>query len=209
MKTFFAPRSWHYSFGFDTDIDFCFWVLERDGLRVPPFYRHSDGDGSLRAAGLDAASWRAWLERVIVAGDERKEIVKSALKQKVDFAGLRKLEPAALWDGVPSVGKVLAQLAEEFDEKFDERAAVKIELVLRHNASERQLWRDLAPYRRTLPPVQIAAVGYPGPVQAAVEPKTIILAVGNWQPTPSELSAAILGGMKTLAESQKLIVDGQ
>jgi hypothetical protein len=34
-------------------------------LRIPPFDQHSDGDGSLRAAGLTAASWQAWLAALL------------------------------------------------------------------------------------------------------------------------------------------------
>jgi hypothetical protein len=198
MRTLFSPRSWHYGFGFDCDADFCFWVLERDGLRVPPFDRHPDGDGTLRAAGLDVASWRAWLERNIAASDEQYEIVKAGLKQQVDFNRLRELKPAALWDGAPDVGRRLMILADEYEEISNERASSKVELARTHAQCDAQLWMDLAPYRRTLPPVQIVTVGYPGPVQAIVAPKTILLAVGNWAPTPSELASAILEGMQAL-----------
>jgi hypothetical protein len=204
MKTLsklFSGRSWHYSFGFRPDLDFCFWVLERDGLQVPPFDRHPDGDGSLRAAGLDAALWWVWIERTLAAHEDRREYLKAVARQEVDREPPRSLGPAALWNGAPAVGQRLMALAEEFDEISNERAAIKLGLVETHNACDAQLWRDLAPYRRTLPPVQIAAIGYPGPVPAVVPPDTILLAVGNWAPTPAELTAAILDGMQALAKS--------
>src|SRR5437764_494196 len=53
---------------------FCVWVLRRDGLLVPPFDRHQDGDGALRAAGLTAEDWSAWFAAVVgeVAGRDRE-----------------------------------------------------------------------------------------------------------------------------------------
>jgi hypothetical protein len=204
LSSLFSSQSWHYSFGFHANLDFCFWVLERDGLRVPPFDRHPDGDGALRAAGLNAPSWWAWLERAIAAREERREFLKAIARHQAPPKRQYELETAALWNGAPGVGRRLMLLAEEFDEVSNERAAVKLELVSNHARSDTQLWKDLAPYRRTLPPVQIAAVGYPGPLQAPVPPATILLAVGNWHPTPFALAAAILEGMQALARSSQL-----
>jgi hypothetical protein len=60
-----SSNPWSYSQGFNMFVDFCVWVLEADGVHVPPFDQHSDGDGTLRAAGLDAEGWRIWLARVV------------------------------------------------------------------------------------------------------------------------------------------------
>jgi hypothetical protein len=54
-------------------VDFCVWVLEVDGLHVPPFDRHQNGSGALRSAGLDAGNWQRWLGAV--ASDERAGIM--------------------------------------------------------------------------------------------------------------------------------------
>ena len=45
------------SLGMGSAIDFCVWVLEKDGLRVAPFDQHPDGDGSLRSRGMTAEAW--------------------------------------------------------------------------------------------------------------------------------------------------------
>ena len=42
-------------------VTFAVWTLLDDGLRVEPFVEHAEGNGSLRAAGLDADTWHAWL----------------------------------------------------------------------------------------------------------------------------------------------------
>lgn len=63
---------WFFDDHFDLMVDFCFWVLEADGLHVAPFEHHRGGDGTLQAAGLDAASWRGWMHEVVRAKSQRK-----------------------------------------------------------------------------------------------------------------------------------------
>lgn len=53
-------------------IDFCIWALEKDGLRVPPFDQHPDGDRSLRSSGLSAEAWKFWLTRTALLIDQRR-----------------------------------------------------------------------------------------------------------------------------------------
>jgi hypothetical protein len=65
-----TENPWFCSTTTDRDVDFCIWVLEADGLHVPPFEYHAGGDGSLRAAGLDGESWRAWVEGMIRLKDQ-------------------------------------------------------------------------------------------------------------------------------------------
>ena len=60
---------WFWSEDVDVAVDFCVRALRHDGLRVPPFDRHPDGDGSRRALGLDPGGWRRWLDAVLVARD--------------------------------------------------------------------------------------------------------------------------------------------
>lgn len=65
MRLLHSRNSWHYRQGSHPTINFCLWVLQVDGLRVPPFDQHPDGDSSLRALGLTEDSWQAWFLRVL------------------------------------------------------------------------------------------------------------------------------------------------
>lgn len=56
---------------------FCVITLIRDGLRVPPFDRHPDGDGALRTLGLDATAWLAWVREVVVARRQLQGLFRS------------------------------------------------------------------------------------------------------------------------------------
>jgi hypothetical protein len=66
-----GDNPWLYDEMFDPMVDFCFWVLELDGLHVPPFEHHSGGDGALRAAGMTAQSWETWAQEVIRTHERR------------------------------------------------------------------------------------------------------------------------------------------
>lgn len=67
-----TEADWFCSYGLDLNIDFCFWILEVDGLHVPPFTHHAEGNGALRALGMDATSWLTWTQNVIQQHDQQK-----------------------------------------------------------------------------------------------------------------------------------------
>lgn len=65
MFTLQPEIPWRIDHGFNPDVDFCIWVLELDGLHVPPFNQHPEGNSELQTRGLDAESWRKWLATVV------------------------------------------------------------------------------------------------------------------------------------------------
>jgi len=65
------PENWVMHKAFSPDVDFCTWVLEVDGLQVPPFDKHQKGNGVLRARDMDAESWQFWIRRVVLLSDQR------------------------------------------------------------------------------------------------------------------------------------------
>jgi hypothetical protein len=60
-----TENPWFFAYGFNMFVDFCMWVLEVDGLQVPPFDQHPAGDRTLQAIGLDADGWRSWVNEVV------------------------------------------------------------------------------------------------------------------------------------------------
>jgi hypothetical protein len=88
------PWSWRETD--TTHISFPVWVLLQDGLRVPPFDRHPDAEGALRAAGLDAAGWRSWLDAMVALDVRVHDAVSAAHRLSPDdIAELRQaaMEP--------------------------------------------------------------------------------------------------------------------
>ncbi len=73
MQLLYSRNPWSLHYGPDPTINFCFWALLLDGLRVPPFDQHLGGDGSLRDLGLIEASWQAWFLRVIDSQQRKQD----------------------------------------------------------------------------------------------------------------------------------------
>lgn len=190
-----STKGWHYGTSFDGGVDFCLWALERDGLQVPPIDRHPDADGSLRAAGLDADAWLAWLRRTVAAMDERAEVLQ---RRPPDLDRLRALQPERLWQGSAAVARRLEQLDELYGQVFNRRKRTA-ELEFHPLAVNRRLWDALAPYRRATPPLQIALTAYPGPTRLAVPPATLILAAGGWYPSQDQIIEQVGAGTAELA----------
>ena len=71
-----SEHPWFYAYGCNLFVDFCIWVLEVDGLQVSPFDQHPAGDGTLRAAGLDAEGWRSWLNEVVNLQSQQTRAVR-------------------------------------------------------------------------------------------------------------------------------------
>ena len=188
--------SWHYSLGVDPDVDVCVWALERDGPKAAPFDRHPDGDGALRAVGLDEASWRTWFERVVAGIDERRALLEG---KQTDWELMRTLHPTALRTGAVAVGALLTELTESYGQVWDERKHQ--EMVLRDvlEQREQELRNELKPYRRQLPPMRVVQVGYPGPVRTVMPPATVVLGVGGWRPDSATHAAEIVAGAEELA----------
>jgi hypothetical protein len=57
--------------GFNTNVDFCVWVLEQDGLKVDPFVHHVGGNRALRKQGITETGWLEWFGRVLKTQDQR------------------------------------------------------------------------------------------------------------------------------------------
>jgi hypothetical protein len=75
MRLLYSRDDWSFAGGFrEPSLDFCLWILQVDGLRVPPFDQHPDGDRSLRTLGLTAEDWQSWFRRVIDPEQRERDI---------------------------------------------------------------------------------------------------------------------------------------
>jgi hypothetical protein len=95
MQLLHSRNPWSLRYGPDPTINFCFWVLLLDGLRVPPFDQHLDGDGSLRDLGLTEASWQAWFLRVIdpqQRKQDEEQLQQQSLAEYLKMSGEPDLE---------------------------------------------------------------------------------------------------------------------
>jgi hypothetical protein len=183
-------RPWHLSVGFRPFVDFCVWTLEVDGLHAGPFLQHLDGNGSLRAAGMDYIGWEAWFSAVVAALDAREK----SFRPRVAEPGLhgqrrQRLEalkwwnqsmPPRLWTGSPPVRDKLEDLWEAYVLVSPSRRRISPGDIERTRATRKWSW--VKPYRRGIPsPLQVYYVAYPAVVDYIERPSSVVLSL-----TPGE-----------------------
>ena len=182
------PLTW--SEAIELEIDFCVWVLLRDGLRVPPFDSHREGSGELRAAGLTAPDWRDWLERVVVA--------QGTLSQRVRTVGdlsrlapgdatnlarhLDRARPPNVWNGAETVGERLRSLWLEYEPEGEawRRQVIDAGGPVDLSPPERgRLWEAIDVERTAGRTLATYLVRYATPVVDALSPDVLVVSLGG------------------------------
>jgi hypothetical protein len=168
MRLLHSRNSWHYSQGSDSTVDFCLWVLQVDGLRVPPFDQHPDGDGSLRALGLTEDAWQNWFLRVldpVQSKQDREQLRQRHLAEYLKIAGIPDLEHLqqrhqaeqlkvstepplppppefhynlASWNGSTAIKDKLIELEKQFKQSAGQREQIIREVERALNREERK-----------------------------------------------------------------------
>jgi len=215
---------WFWSYGFESTIDFCVWALETDGLRVPPFDQHPDGNGELRSRGLTAAAWEEWFREVVRAvGDDE---ARRAFWRQVREEGQRTggpvhlpsppfMDPTASWQGAVEAGALLsewwrlppemARLPMEqwsgYPRVGNQRREVEHgNMDVRHDVTG-QLWRELKPYHRRMPRLRVHVVAYPTRVQYVAPPDAVVLGLSEPFTDPMAFREAVLGAAEAVAQA--------
>ena len=181
---------WRVEFGFNSMVDFCVWVLEREGLRLAPFDRHRAGDGPLRSMGMAPSLWQAWLDATVTQQIE-PEALRTAfghawpgtpltLQPDADPCVSRRFDPSALWPGQPALRPWLAELWRQ----YGPLALVRRAQVERLERSLIELWLQdaLAEFSSYLPSLHIHLVRYPHRVVYLAQPQSLVLGIddGHW-----------------------------
>lgn len=177
---------WTWSMDVERSVDFCVYALRRDGLRVAPFDQHPEGDGSLRANGLDAESWQAWLTSVLDAHGRLKAISSAGDLSQVERQQIKEAfdafsAPAGLCPGSSELRAQLEALWVEYEptglrweDSLTGGPTGRVSRFLTRPA--RQIWKGLLPYHERLATLQVYLVDYPAPAVLTVPPLTCVIA---------------------------------
>jgi hypothetical protein len=180
-----------WAFGTDSypPLWFCVRVLLHDGLRVPPFHQHPDGDGRLRALGLDATMWREWVDSVLqqhrVMGDFASALKPNepppsdAERQRIMTAARVLVRPGAFCPGSEELRSELDDLfvpLYQVGEDWKTRTITSMSDLLGSGQQYRELWNALTPFHDRLPNFEVFLVEYPAPAVMLVPPMTGIIA---------------------------------
>jgi hypothetical protein len=170
---------WLFHFDFSSLVDFCVWVLEWDGLHVPPFDHHAGGTGDLRAAGLTAAGWWKWFTSNVEGTDFQPE-----------FSSRINVPMIADWVEVlwPYYQHALS----------DQRRDLMRPFVMA--APFDGLWGRLQPYHARLDCLRIHIVAYGQHAECALPPHHVVLGVPTTGIDQPLFHAAVLRGAAHLVD---------
>lgn len=204
-----------FSVAFDAQIDFCFLVLEVDGLHVSPFDRHPEGDGSLRERGLDGPGWETWLDAVVHAQARLHAIENAPMfravqawergtlpaspgftedeRRMVQTLGSR--NPSSLWTGEPAVGTALGHLWNRYATLRPNAG-----MGLQRPIGTPEFQGAIEPYVQRLFQLDVVLVDYPGLVASAITPNTVVVGVRGATLPPEAYQDAIVQAAAQLVE---------
>lgn len=195
-----------YVFG-DIDADFGIWLLQKDGLRVPPFESHQVADSVLREKGLDAQEWQTWMHEMIRSKDRRlfnfkaqlflsaidlqqkqkkeaQETVADSewpdqlLREHTEAYTSRPFSPLDFWRGSAEIGISIEELWEQYIHLPNRGHWSAIQPDLNVFA----FWdfkSDLEPYYTRLDSLFLHLVSYPEPIDYPIPPFSGILSVAE------------------------------
>jgi hypothetical protein len=193
MHLLHSKDTWGFSEDFSREIDFCVWVLEVDGLHIPPFDQHPDGDGSLRALGLDGENWQSWMVRVADLQYQQHQALQRLPKNRppttLDWNGLLIPDargPAAVWTGNAALSERLATLWEQYQPLANEREKAYRKQSMKQQQLQHEqkinLWQDLKPYHARIPTLNLYMVHYVQPLNYLIPPITALMTFRDGQP---------------------------
>jgi len=198
--------------GISLPLDFAVHLLQRDGLRVPPFDQHSPGDRSLRGLGLDGPSWLGWLNAL---ARREKELNASATELVVpatasaarQFGAQLRLTREQPWTCFPGGAEIRASLAALWPGYVGEAVqwAETLARARQHDRvapeHERALQHAFQRFRG-LGPVSVFIVRYPSPAALAIPPETCLVGVGAAQDHGRTFVRQVEAGVRLLAAAQ-------
>lgn len=195
-----AEDQWQWHEGLSSLANVCVYALVRDGMRVPPFTQHPDGDNSLRRSGLTPMLWRRWLEAVL------KEMRRHELGQDAQMAPSRARPPqtpGSLCAGPIELGRAIDEMWLESLPAWNRwkaelttgRLGIRERLAPGHYERLREALR---PFHDIVPHLSIVLVEYPAPAIMPVPPTDVIVALPVDAPADS-YAAGVLESARRLA----------
>jgi hypothetical protein len=189
-------------------IDFAVQALLRDGMAVPPFDSHADGDGTLRAGGLTPEAWRAWVSALIDLNGSMGELATliggDMPAEELDRGrelGEQMMEP---WSVIEAPDEVRIRLRQMWNEYRAATRAWEQPLALGDRGVRRlggrmghSLWADLARLHDRLPTLTVFLVSYPTPAVMPVAPTTCVIAPAA---DPAAYAEQVRAGARRLAD---------
>jgi|GEM_PF-6915364 len=188
----------HSALSFDANlpVNFCIWILNYDGLQVPPFDRHIGGNGILRSQGLTSNDWLTWLQQVVQSHRNMKAIGSELVPSPNYF-------PDRFWQGEEKMREILARLWIQYATLPNIRPSFPT-LVSSPSWNQQNAWQmhqlviDIRRLRPQAPTLGIYFVDYPE-VEYLMPPNDAIIHLGDLQIRTPEFFARVMNIAQKLA----------
>lgn len=197
-----SSDQWHWSSDTFPPVAFCVRALVLDGLRVPPFNRHPDGDGRLRDLGLDAETWGEWLGAVLgqhATIDELARTPGTPASRGPMLAAAEVLRtPGSFCPGPVELQRRLDELFVDYGPSGEAWKRRMSDSPRLHGSGRQQraLWNGLVPFHDRLATLMVFIVEYVEPVMMPLPPNTCLIAPGA---DPEEFGRQVLAAASALA----------
>jgi hypothetical protein len=196
MFSIFRRRNtnqWYWQLRMDLPVDFAVWVLESDGLQVPPFNKHPEilGNKILRDLGFTADRWQIWLNHLV------GESVREHQRPTSDNT-----KPGDFFRGINKKWQTkLNELWGLYLPISNSRRYVEyvISMQIPQKSSEGHiLLNTLNEVRGNLPPLQVTLNAYPAKIELPVAPSTLLLSPGGAMISAEDWETILINGIQSL-----------
>ena len=179
-----SSDEWHWSSDAFPPVAFCVRALVLDGLTVPPFDRHPNGDGRLQGLGLDAQTWGAWLAAILrqhATIDEHARTPGAPESRGSMLAAAEVVrKPGSFCPGPVKLQGRLDELFADYGPSGEAWKWRMSDARRRHGSGRQQraLWNALVPFHDRLPTLVVFLVDYVEPLMMPLPPNTCLIAPG-------------------------------
>lgn len=190
-----AGTPWLLHYDSNCMVDFCLWVLTKDGMQIHPFGAHPPGDHSLSLRGMYPQEWLEWLVKVVHLQEQPEPIIPGSLQNLSGTSPLTlpaAFDPVGMWEGNFQVKQRLQELWDEYQPLMSARKKWMRSLAAQLRDAGQQIWRDLQPYRTHIPSLTIHFVTYSQQVALLVSPVSMIITVVNNSVDSGQLRQLVL-----------------
>lgn len=140
---------------------------------------------------LNAGDWFSWYSRVVTAQQHPDDRELEHIR--------RMCEPPLLWHGAPGVSALLQDRWQHYLSMASVRKAqMQQRLPAPYGRFWATLWKELTPARGTLDALYLYGIAYPASVVHLLPPATVVLSLGDYQPTDGELRATFHAAVRNL-----------
>ncbi|MBO0789669.1 MAG: hypothetical protein J2P36_01795 [Ktedonobacteraceae bacterium] len=181
-------------------VNFGVWVLEKEGLHVPPFDVHARGNGFLDRAGFQKEQWQEWIAHIVNRQEQFHSALLQSPSQGIVVPPFSSSDPSTSWPGNERTrGRLQALWQQYLPQAGKQKKRVRM-LAQQLQGFDQQLWNDLQVYQTRLPSLIFYLIEYRQSVIYPVPPHSLVVSLVNGSLEVKDLCRRIGQQVERLAQ---------